>query len=131
MKSKTTTTVETDSVIKSITQATEEARHVLAQEAADAKKVINEATAEACKIKNTKQDGDHDLIVELRVRMEDLKNAIQALTDGTAKKIDDHEKRILDLEGSKVYINVMLTVGSALLVLLSGLIFFHIFGMKP
>jgi hypothetical protein len=102
-----------------IAEAAERARHEIASEADAARK-----------FKFTQDNSDHDIIVELRVRMEDLKNAIQTLTDGTAKKIDDHEKRLLDLEGSKTYTSVMLTVGSALLVILSGLLFFHIFGMK-
>lgn len=50
------------------------------------------------KFKDTFISGDHDLIVELKVRMEDLRSAIKELTDGTSLQLRDHETRLRVVE---------------------------------
>jgi hypothetical protein len=46
----------------------------------------------------TDSTSDHDLILELRVRMEDLKKSIEDLTNSVTKKVDSHELRLSNLE---------------------------------
>jgi uncharacterized protein YnzC (UPF0291/DUF896 family) len=46
----------------------------------------------------TDSTSDHDLILELRVRMEDLKKSIEDLTNSVTKKVDSHELRLTNLE---------------------------------
>ena len=156
MKTKSITTVEVDNAMQSISQAKEEARHILAQEALDAKKVIESATAEALKINNTKSSADHDLLIRVDTKLDQLSLDVAALTDGTAKRIALLESTKLDIKDSYVAIcketvdrrlathggdieslktarttqTVMLSLGIALLVILFGLLTYHLFGVK-
>ncbi len=44
------------------------------------------------------QGGDHDLLIELKTKLDAVIESIRELKDGTAAKIEDHEKRIRFLE---------------------------------
>lgn len=80
-----------------IAQAASDATKIIAQAALDAGKVVSVATAEAVRVREEKGAGDHDLLVELKVKMEDLKTDIADLKDGS-------ERRISNLEIGKVNI---------------------------
>jgi phage-related tail protein len=89
---------------KEIENAASEAVRVIAHAAEEATRTLAAAAGEALKVSNTKNEtnaGDHDLIVELKVRMEDLKNAIRELSDGMAIQVKDHEMRLRALEQNR------------------------------
>ena len=77
-----------------IEAAASEAVRVIASAASEAAKVVANATAEAVKVNSTKTDGDHDLIIRLDSKMDDLKDDIKDLSDGTKVQINDHENRL-------------------------------------
>jgi hypothetical protein len=81
-----------------IEQATNDAVKLIAKAAEDAAKVISSTAFEV--VQNNRGGNDHDLIVELRVRMEDLKLAIKDLTDGTSKRIESLECNKLNIKDS-------------------------------
>ena len=81
--------------------ATSDAIHSLAKAAEDAKAVVAAAAAEALKVTATRGAGDHDLLIELRTMMSGVKADIKELKDGTANKIEDHEKKFIELP--KIY----------------------------
>lgn len=95
-----------------IANAAEEARRVISNAAAEALRVINATTLGG--------GGDHDLIIRLDTKMDDLKADIKELKDGTAIKIDKHEERLGIAENK---ITKIMTWGSAGLFLLGILEF--------
>lgn len=111
--------------------AASDAAKAIATAAADATKVIALATAEAVKVSATKSAGDHDLLIELRTRMEGIKNDVNEIKTGTATQINDHEIRIFSLERGKTKTDTMISIGIALLTILASLLIYHITGMKP
>jgi hypothetical protein len=76
---------------------------------------------------NMENPNDHDLLVTLNAKMEGLRADIQALSDGTATKIANHEARLNNLETNNVRLNVLLTIGISILSVLIGLLVWHIF----
>jgi SMC interacting uncharacterized protein involved in chromosome segregation len=107
-----------------------EAVKTIANAASEATKVIANAASEAAKVTNSlniKNSEDHDLLIELKTKMDDLKNQIKDLNDGTGKKISDHEIRLNSLEKSKIVQNTMMTIGIGILALLTSIIVYHIF----
>ena len=111
--------------------AASDAAKAIATAAADATKVIATATAEAVKVSAIKSAGDHDLLIELRTRMEGIKNDVNEIKTGTSTQISDHEIRIFSLERGKTKTDTMISIGIALLTILASLIVYHITGMKP
>lgn len=104
-----------------IENAASEAVKVIAHAAEEATKTLANAATEALKVTNANANaGDHDLLTEFRaetkVRMEDLKNAIQQLTDGIAITLKDHETRLRSLEQNRW----LIAGGIAVLVVLIG-----------
>lgn len=71
---------------------------------------------------------DHDILIELKTRMEDIRRDIQDLKDGTSVKISDHEKRIGLLEKSNITTKVAVGIYLAVGVFLAGLLVYHILG---
>ena len=104
--------------------------------AAEAIAVINRAASEAAKgvseaatrVVNTKFDGDHDLLIELKTRMEGLKADIKELSDGTKTQISEHEVRINILEDSKTKQTTLLSIGIGILSILVSLLIYHLLG---
>jgi hypothetical protein len=74
------------------------------------------------------KETDHDLLVELKTRMEDIRKDIQDLKDGTSIRISDHEKRISLLEKSNITTKVAVGIYLAIGVFLAGLMIYHIIG---
>jgi len=73
---------------------------------------------------------DHDLLIELKTRMEALRDDIKDLKDGTTVKIADHEVRLFSLENSKTKTNTLVSIGVGILTLLVGLLVYHVLGVK-
>lgn len=88
-----------------LTLAAKEAVKVIADASAAAAKVIAEAASEALKVTNVKNSYDHDLLVELKSKLEDLKVDIADLKSGTSSQIGDHESRLRLLE-TKIWVMV-------------------------
>jgi hypothetical protein len=110
--------------------AASEALQTIATAATEATKVVATAAAEASKVINAKGAIDHDLLIELKTRMESLKDDIKDLKDGTTVKIADHETRLFALEGVKSKQNTLLTIGIALLTVVAAMLIYHLFGIK-
>jgi N12 class adenine-specific DNA methylase len=113
-----------------VNNAATEALRTIAIAAAEATKVVASAAAEAAKVINAKGAIDHDLLIELKTRMESLKDDIRDLKDGTTVKISDHETRLFALESSRGKQSTLLTVGIGILLALLGLLTWHLFGVK-
>lgn len=110
-----------------IEQAASAAVKVIAEAAAGAAKVVADAAAVSVKVLSIKNADDHDLLIELKTRMESLRTDIKDLKDGTTVQIADHEKRIFGLEKTKAAQTVLITIGTGILSLLVGLMIFHMF----
>ena len=113
--------------VKVISDAAGKATQAIADAALSATKLLATNAAEAAKITNVKGSDDHDLLVELKVKMEGLKSDISDIKDGTATKIADHELRINKLETSNTRQTTMLGIGIAILSLLVSLLVYHLF----
>lgn len=108
---------------------------VIADAAQEAAKVVASAASEAMRLVNAKSlvgANDHDILIELKTRMEDLKNAVKAISDRDELHITkaeflehlkadaDHEIRIRKNTDD---ITKIVTWGTALLVFLAFLEF--------
>jgi len=139
---------------KDIEQAAADAVKVIAAAASEAARTVANAAAEAVKVSNVKGADDHDLLVVLNTKMEDLKTDIQDLKDGTSTRIAtleneklnirdsypilykkdvdtkfiDHEKRIKTIESLNTKLSVMLGIGIGILSFLVSLMIYHILG---
>jgi len=71
---------------------------------------------------------DHDLLIVLKTKMEDLKQDIRDLKDGTSARITNHEARLTSLEVSKTRQNTAMGIGIAILTTLVGLLSYHLAG---
>lgn len=98
------------------------------QSAAQASGLIIQAATDAIK-SLTKPSDDHDLLIELKTRMEGIKTDISSLTNNTAGRITDHETRIAKLESTRNSQSVLLSIGIGILTLLVGMLTYHLFKM--
>lgn len=101
---------------------------IIAEAASQAAKVVAEAAAVSVKVLSVKNADDHDLLIELKTRMEGLKDDIKDMRDGVSLRLEDHEKRISAVEKTKNAQTVLITIGSSLIALLLGVMLFHILG---
>lgn len=83
-----------------IENAASEAVKVIANAASEAAKVVANATAEAAKVVNASNSDDHDLLVELKTKMEDLKSDIKELKDNVAERVKTLEEEKLNTRDS-------------------------------
>ena len=99
---KTTTAVEIENAKQSIIAEREEARHVLAEETADAKRAVDVAAAEAIKVLGVQSKGDHDFLLifstEVKGKLDGLIKSVNDLANGTAARLDRIEARTLIIE---------------------------------
>jgi hypothetical protein len=102
----------------------------IAAAAAEATKVVARAASDASNALNIKTSIDHDLLIELKTRMDALKDDIKALSDGTTTKIADHEARLITIEGKGSKQAVLITVIIALGFIATTLLVYHMFGVK-
>jgi hypothetical protein len=105
-----------------VSKASEEAAKVIANSASEAVKVISAKNLE----NYDKSSKDHDILIELKTKMEDLKIDIKEIKDGTSAKINNHDERICKLETSKTRQNVMMSIGIAILSLLTTIMIYHL-----
>jgi hypothetical protein len=63
----------------------------IAAAAQEAHQVVTDAAATSVRVLHLKSADDHDLLIELKTRMEGIKTDIKDLKDGTTKRIDDLE----------------------------------------
>lgn len=67
------------------------------------------------------QSKDHDLLIELRTKIEGISQDIRDIKDGTKNTLDDHETRIRTLEGYRT----TLAGGLALAQVVMGIILWY------
>jgi len=103
---------------------------VITKAASDAGRVISDAAAVALNVLSAKGAGDHDLLIELKTRMEGLKGDIKAISDGTGARIAEHEVRLCALEAAKGRQTVFVTVGIVLVAILMSMVIYHLFQIK-
>lgn len=85
-----------EDAVKVISEATTAASVKMASDAASAVKVVSDAAAVSAKVLNEKSSGDHDLLIELKTRMGDLKEDIKELSSGITSKILSLEQNKAD-----------------------------------
>ena len=78
--------------VRVIGSAAKIAAERIADAASEAHKVVSDAAATSVRVLHLKSADDHDLLIELKTRMEGLKTDIKNLTDGTTKRISDLEE---------------------------------------
>jgi hypothetical protein len=71
---------------------------------------------------------DHDILIRVETRLEDLQKAVDNLRDGTQKTIMNHEDRINKLETSRTRQNVAMGIYLGIGTLLVSLLIYHIIG---
>lgn len=71
---------------------------------------------------------DHDILIRVETRLEDLQKAVDNLRDGTSKTIINHEDRLNKLETSRTRQNVAMGIYIGIGVFLSILMITHILG---
>lgn len=108
-----------------------------------AKKVIADSASEAVRVNSVQSNNDHDLIVELKTLMSGVKDDIKDLKEGTSKRISDLEnnkaekeefeivrKQVEILKSSKQTYFIMMSLYTAGVAIILGLILIHIFSGK-
>lgn len=90
----------TEKASKTIANAAESATKLLATAAESATKLLASNASEALKVSNASNSGDHDILVVLKSKMEDLKVDIKDLKDNTAKRVDLLETNKLNIQDS-------------------------------
>ena len=138
---------EMDQAKTEIAHAAQAAVKVISDAAEQAAKVLSNTTAESLRIVNAKSADDHDLLIELKTLMGGVKTDISDLKNGTTQRIDALEKDKLDkkefddykktndvlvlaLSSTKNSQTVLLSIGIGILVLLVGMLMYHLFGIK-
>jgi hypothetical protein len=101
---------------------------VVATAAKEAARTVADAAAQALKVTSATNGNDHDLIVELKTKIEGIRDDIKDLKDGTTEKIADHEIRLTNLETEKTKTTVLLSIGIGILTLLVSLLVWHLVG---
>ena len=84
--------------VRIITQAADAAANRLALAADNAIKVVAAAAAETQKVNSIADSNDHDLLIELRAKMDRLSEDIRELKSGNNMMLTSHGRRIGDLE---------------------------------
>lgn len=74
-----------------LTDASNKQLQLIADAALNATKLLATQTAEATKVRNEKGADDHDKIIEVLVKMDELKTDIKELSDGTTTRITNLE----------------------------------------
>jgi hypothetical protein len=67
-----------------------------------------------------------DLLIELKVQVENIRTDIRELRDGTSMKISDHEKRLGCLEKTVSNNKIFMGIYSAIGAMLISLLVYHI-----
>lgn len=115
---------------REIAQAASEAVKVIAKAASETAKVVAEAAAVSVKVFDVKNASDHDLLIELKTRMEGLKEDVKEVNNGVSKGFANHEIRINKLETKDTRATILISLGIGLLTILTGILIYHLFGVK-
>jgi hypothetical protein len=116
--------------LKTLSLAAEAATKTIADAAALATGVIATAAADAAKLAAThatQNSTDHDLLIELRTKMDAQTLAIKLLGDDKFTKVMAHETRLNELERSNIRQVVAISVGTLWLFALSVMLIWHLF----
>lgn len=141
--------------IKIISDASEAAAKKIASAADDAHKVVAAAAETSVRVLHLKSADDHDLLIELKTRMEGIKVDIKDLKDGVTKRIEDletgksdrtelrvvknelenlskeihgdREKRMRSLENNRIKSWVIIGIYTILTLGLAGIMLAHVF----
>ena len=87
-----------EDALKSINSAAVLAADKIAIDAANAVKVLAEAATTSTKMLQEKNSGDHDLLIELKTRMEGLKGDIKELSSGVGTRLVTLERDKADIK---------------------------------
>ena len=71
---------------------------------------------------------DHDILIRVETRLEDLQKSVDNLRDGTGKTILNHEDRINKLEISKTRQNVAMSIYISIGAILVSVLIYHLVG---
>ena len=116
----------TEEAARTLGTAADKATSTIANAALDAARLLASNAAEAVKVNSAKSSDDHDLLIELKTKMDDLKTDIKELKDGTNDKIADHERRISALQAKTANYTITLVLYSLAVASMIGLIVYHI-----
>lgn len=86
--------------VKLINKAAEQAAIVIASAAQSASRLVASNAADANRVLINTNGNDHDLLVELKVRIEGIRGDIKNLSDGTQRRIDTLEREKLNVSDS-------------------------------
>jgi hypothetical protein len=120
-----------------------QAKHELAIAVEDAKKVIANATAEALRVSRVAISNDHDLLIRIETKLQQVISDVNDIKTNTVARIDkievdyvtrvDHEKVVNDIVALKTWKNGLIGVwgvASGVLVFLAIALFNHLTGAK-
>lgn len=71
---------------------------------------------------------DHDTLIRIETRVEDLIKSVESIKSGTAVQIADHEKRIKALEMSRSNQKISMAIYIGIGAFLAGLMIYHMIG---
>jgi len=86
--------------VKIINKAADQAASVIANAAQSASKLLASNAMDANRVLSSNQGHDHDLLVELKIRIESVREDIKNLSTGIEKRIDNLEKEKLNVSDS-------------------------------
>jgi len=142
--------------VRVISEAALKATTTIASAAKDAANVVSARAQEQAKENGLSAMDDHNFLLsfstEVKTRLDMISEDIKDLKDGTSRRIDsleaqkldtkdsypvlyktgvdsqlfDHNKRLTDLEQSKIRINVTIGIASAIMTVMIGLIIQHV-----
>jgi|SRR5665647_1311249 len=115
--------------IKLLKEASKEACGLLASAALDAKKTLAESAAEAVKVRDAKNTGDHDLLIELKTLMVVMQATVTEIKTGTSAQLENHEHRLQSLEKMKAAQGLTVSLGAGLIVIIFGMLIYHLFNI--
>lgn len=118
--------------VQTLAHAAQTAVQTISDAASAATKVIAASASDAAKltaVDGSKNSADHDLLVEMKTKMEGLKEDIRLLRSEQVEKVTGHETRLNSLENSNIRQTVCLAVGTLWLVALTAMLVYHLFKM--
>lgn len=80
---------------------------------------------------NANQTSDHDLLIRIETKMENLINDIKEWKCSTTSQITDHEVRVKKIENKIGSFVIYITLYSAAVATLAGLLIYHILNSTP
>lgn len=117
-----------DSAAKVIAQSAADAVRVLTQSAADAARVVSSAAATAVAVKVDEKTGtDHETIIKIGMGIISIEKSIKEIKDGG----ESTNARLLKLEESRSSLNILISIGTGILVLETGLLLWSLFKIHP